>query len=292
MSSGNYHSVLFYQYVDIEDTEALLARERAVCEVLGLTGRMIIAEEGVNATLEGSAEAISRYIAQLKKDKRFIKTDYKVTPGSGRLFPRLSIKIRDEIVASHLPKEIDPTVDTGVHLAPEVLRSWFEGGKDFEIIDMRNDYEYAVGHFRNSHESGMKNFRDLEAVTPQFEHLKDKPVLTVCTGGVRCEKASAYLKAQGFKEVYQLHGGIHRYMEKYPGQDFKGALYTFDGRVTMHFGGEREIVGRCTYCNAPSEAYADCLDDLCGAHFIACDACRDAEGRAGCPQHRTTASVI
>jgi UPF0176 protein len=287
-----FNTVLFYQYVTIEEPQVFLERERAVCEVLGLTGRAIIAHEGVNATFEGTEDAILRYVAQLKKDKRFKKTDFKITESTGRIFPKLSMKIRDEIVSSYLPKEVNPAVDTGVHLAPETLRAWFESGKDFEIIDMRNDYEYAVGHFKGSHESGMKNFRDLAEVTPKFEHLKQKPVLTVCTGGVRCEKASAYLKAQGFQEVYQLHGGMHRYMEKYPGKDFQGALYTFDGRVTMHFGGEREIVGRCTHCHAPSEAYADCLEDTCGAHFIACDACRDAGGRAGCPAHRVAATVV
>ncbi len=280
-----YSALLFYQYTEIAEPERLKERERAVCEVLGLTGRVIIAPEGVNATLEGTEDAIARYVEHLKKDKRFKKTDFKITEGNGALFPRLSIKVRSEIVTTHLPEAIDPTKDTGVHLAPEQLKKWFDEGKDFEIIDMRNDFEYDVGHFRGSHKSGMKHFRDIEQVVPQFAHVKDKPVLTVCTGGVRCEKASAYLKQKGFKEVYQLHGGMHRFMEKYPGEDFLGTLYTFDGRVTMDFGGEREIVGKCVHCGAPSERFADCLEDTCGSHFIACDACRDEKGRAACPEH-------
>jgi UPF0176 protein len=138
----------------------------------------------------------------------------------------------------------------------------------------------------------MENFKDVPKVAEKYAHVKDKTVLTVCTGGVRCEKASAYLKSQGFRDVYQLHGGIHRYMETYPGQDFLGTLYTFDGRVTMDWGGEREIVGTCTHCGASSETYADCLDDRCGAHFIVCASCADSQGRAFCPLHKTTNSVV
>lgn len=285
MEQKAYSVILFYKYVTIEDPEVFLEREKAVCEVLGLRGRVIIAEEGINATLEGRKDDIARYSAHIKKDKRFRNVDIKETESAGNLFPRLSIKVRREIVSSHLPPAVNPRKDTGTHLPPEKLKKWFEEGKDFEIIDMRNEYEFAVGHFKNSRASGMNNFRDLGKVMPQFADLKEKTVLTVCTGGVRCEKASAYLKTQGFKDVYQLEGGMHRYMEQFPGEDFLGALYTFDGRVTMHFGGVREIVGICAHCNARSEQYADCKDDMCGNHFIACENCRDADGKAYCTSH-------
>lgn len=284
--------VLFYKYVTIDEPEALMERERAVCEVLGLKGRVIIATEGINATLSGESEMISRYISHMKRDSRFKNVDFKVTACGSDVFPRLSIKVRSEIVTSNLPRTINPRVDTGRYLEPSELKQWFEEGKKFEIIDMRNNYEHAVGHFKNSRASGMDNFKDLPKVAEQNADIKGKTVLTVCTGGVRCEKASAYLKSQGFSDVYQLHGGIHRYMEAYPGQDFKGTLYTFDGRVTMDWGGEREIVGKCVHCGGASEAYADCLEDTCGAHFIACAACRTEDGRAACPVHKTAESVV
>jgi len=280
-----YSIILFYKYVTIDDTKLFLEREKAVCAALCLTGRMIIASEGVNATLEGTAEDIARYRAHLARDKRFKNVDIKETEGKGSLFPRLSIKVRSEIVSSYLPAAVDPRKQTGVHLPPHELKKWFAEGKDFEIIDMRNDFEYAVGHFKGSHASGMDAFRDLPKVAENFEPLKEKTVVTVCTGGVRCEKASAYLQSIGFKNVYQLEGGMHRYMEAYPGEDFDGALYTFDGRVTMDFGGERTIVGKCTHCGLPSEAFADCVEETCGKHFIACDACRNADGKVGCKEH-------
>ena len=182
----------------------------------------------------------------------------KKSESSGCAFPKLSIRVRSEIVASGLPTTINPRKDTGTHLAPTELKEWIEQKKNFEIIDMRNGYEYAVGHFKNSHASGMENFRDLPDVASNFEKYKNKPVVTVCTGGIRCEKASAYLKHIGFTDVYQLDGGIHTYMEKFPGEDFLGTLYTFDNRVTMDFGGTREVVGHCIHCNQHAETYADC----------------------------------
>lgn len=280
------HSViLFYKYATIDDTKRLLEREKAVCAALRLTGRMVIATEGVNATLEGTAEDIARYRAHLHRDRRFKHVDIKETEGTGTLFPKLSIKVKPEIVSSYLPGDVDPRKQTGTHLPPHELKKWFAEGKDFEIIDMRNNHEYAVGHFKGSHASGMDAFRDLPQAAENFETLKDKTIVTVCTGGVRCEKASAYLQSIGFKNVYQLEGGIHRYMEAYPGQDFDGTLYTFDGRVTMHFGGERTIVGKCAYCGAASEFFADCAEETCGKHFIACEECRDAGGKVGCKEH-------
>lgn len=281
----SYTTILFYRYVTIENPVVLMERERAVCEVLGLTGRIIIAEEGINGTLEGATENIAKYKGHILADKRFKKLDIKETPGTGDLFPRLSIKVRPEIVTSNLDAAIDPRKDTGVHLAPSELKKWFDAGEEFEIIDMRNDYEHAVGHFKNAHASGMQSFKDLPKVAERFSDIKDKKVITVCTGGVRCEKASAYLKAQGFKEVYQLHGGIHRYMEKYPGEDFLGTLYTFDGRTTMDFGGKREIIGKCVHCGAKTERFADCVVPACGHHFLACDNCRDGADRVPCVEH-------
>ncbi len=283
-----YRTIIFYRYVRIDDPETLMERERAVCGVLGLTGRVIIAEEGINATLSGTKDAIAKYRVHIRKDGRFRRADIKETVGKEGEFPRLSIKVRSEIVTSLLGKEIDPRKDTGIHLPPAELKKWFAKGEDFEIIDMRNDYEYAVGHFKNAHASGMYSFKDITKVAERYKELKSKKVLAVCTAGVRCEKASAYLKSQGFANVYQLEGGIHRYMEKYPGEDFLGTLYTFDGRVTMDFGGEREIIGTCAHCEGTTERYADCALETCGTHFLACDNCRDENDRAYCAEHLTS----
>jgi UPF0176 protein len=107
----------------------------------------------------------------------------------------------------------------------------------------------------------------------KYEDLKDKKILTVCTGGVRCEKMSACLLDLGFKDVYQLHNGMHAYMEKYPGENFKGTLYTFDNRMTMDFGGDREIVGKCHVCKSQTENYSHCAQPSCHAHLLICEGC-------------------
>lgn len=273
-----YTIILFYQYVDIHDPSEFREAQLRLCRRYGLTGRFLIAPEGVNATLEGPTESIKKYVRAFTQDERFWDIDIKTSPGNGQAFPRLSIKLRDEIVASYLPPEINPRKDTGTHLTPEELRRWYQENKEFTIIDMRNSYEYQVGHFKGSLDPGMENFRELPEKIDQFDHLKEKTVLTVCTGGVRCEKASAYLKARGFKDVYQLQGGMHRYMEAYPGQDFDGTLYVFDNRTVWQNADreKREVVGQCHNCQASTEEFIDCGNDNCNAHLLTCLTCQEA----------------
>ncbi len=274
-----YQILLFYKYVKIKEPKIEMERQKAVCEALGLKGRMIIAEEGINGTFEGTLENTEKYVSWIKSDKRFSDIHWKKSVGTGDAFPKLSIKVRKEIVSLHLEdkygEDIDPKKLTGIHLSPDKLRKWYETGKEFYIVDMRNDYELNVGKFENTIFPGLKNFRDLRDTVHTLNHLKDKPVLTVCTGGVRCEKASGFLKREGFREVYQLDGGIVSYMEKYPGIDFKGSLYVFDKRITMHFNDPHthEVIGVCEMCGEKSERYINCQNLNCHRHFIACEKC-------------------
>jgi UPF0176 protein len=170
-------------------------------------------------------------------------------------------------------EEADPEKKTAPHLKPEELKAWYEKGEDFVVVDMRNDYEYESGHFKNSINPGLKASRDLKEKVKDLEPLKKKKVVTVCTGGIRCESMAAYLQNKGFEDVYQLENGIHAYIEKYPGEDFLGTLYTFDNRITMDFGGKREIVGTCKFCSAKTEEYVNCANPQCNFHFLACMDC-------------------
>lgn len=274
--------LLFYKYVTVEDPIELKDRIRSLAEAHGLLGRVLVAAEGINGTLEGAVEDTEAFARELLADERFSDMSVKRSSGDGNAFRKLYVKVRDEIVGTRFDKElVDPRVRTGRHLKPEELRAWYEEGKEFVIVDMRNDYEYQSGHFRDSVNPGLENSRDLPKALPKLEPLKDKTVLTVCTGGVRCEKMSAYLLANGFKDVYQLEDGMHGYMEKYPGQDFEGTLYTFDNRLTMDFGGDRVIVGRCRLCDAATESYVNCANDFCHLHFLVCDTC-SSKGPATC----------
>lgn len=281
--------LLYYKYATIKDPEKFAAEQRAWCEELGLKGRIIVAREGINGTVEGLKKGTKRYRALLSRKRGFSNIHWKVSEGTGKAFPRLSVKVRPEIVSLSLEKpepgkprdtDVDPRKVTGVHLAPAELKRWFDKGEKFTIIDMRNDYEHKVGAFEGSVLPPMKNFRELPKVLPKLKRHANEKVLTVCTGGVRCEKASGYLIKKGFKDVYQLDGGIVSYMEKYPGQHFKGSLYVFDGRVTMAFdrtkGGKpvkREVIGRCEICDAKTEDFADCTNSTCRTQLLCCAAC-------------------
>lgn len=265
--------LLFYKYVTVKDPEALRLWLLERAQAYTLTGRILVAEEGINGTVEGTSDNAEAFAQELLAHELFGDLQIKQSSGMGDAFPKLSVKVRREIVGTRFPKEIDPRVKTGTRLAPETLRRWYEEGKDFAIVDMRNDYEYESGHFRNSVNPGLANSRDLPQALPKLAHLKDKTVLTVCTGGVRCEKMSAYLLAHGFTDVYQLENGMHGYMQMYPGQDFEGTLYTFDARKVMDFGGERTVVGRCRFCESPAETYVNCANDFCHLQFLVCPSC-------------------
>lgn len=279
MSEGKFKVILFYLYTHLseETVNMLKEREQAVCDVLGLSGRIIIAREGINGTLEGSPENIEIYKNHIKGTKHFKKLSFKESYSNGGSFPRMKVMIKPEIVSTHLPKHIDPTVKTGKHLNPVEMKKMYEQGEEFYVVDMRSDYEVNVGHFSNTVNVDwqMPASRELPKFVETIKHLKNKKVVTVCTGGVKCEKMSSYLIDQGFTDVSQLHNGIHAYMQKYPGEDFKGTLYTFDNRMTMDFGNRKEgdVVGKCYSCSKPCEKIGHCAFSLCHKHLIICDSC-------------------
>ncbi len=284
----NPQILLYYKYVTISDPEALKRVQKELCERLGLKGRIIIAHEGVNGTVGGTKEATEEYIKEMVADPRFTDIHWKKSSGSEDTFPRLSIKVRPEIVTTKITDvELDPTKETATHLKPEELHEWYKEGKKFKVIDMRNTYEIGIGTFKDSIDPETMNFRDLPKSLEKLKVHKDETILTVCTGGVRCEKASQYLKTQGFKDVYQLDGGIVTYMEKYPGKDFQGTLYVFDKRKKMDFckPGEREVIGKCSICNGTTERVENCADDECHLQFICCDDCiKKYEGMVYCKE--------
>lgn len=281
--AGEFEIILFYKYIRIANPEAVAQWQRELQGRFDLKGRTIIAHEGINATMEGTKENIAAYLAEFLSDPRFVNTHIKRSAGTGTAFPKRYVKVRREIVTLGLGEncDIDPNVLTGKRLAPEELHEWIEGGREFYIIDMRNAYEHLAGHFKGSVRPALENFRDLPKFMESIKHLKDKTVLTVCTGGVRCEKASGYLLSQGFSDVYQLDGGIVSYMELYPNEDFVGKLYVFDNRIIMGFytdDPKHELVGICSICAKPCERFTNCADPECHRQVIACEECEIVEG--------------
>ena len=291
-----YTIILYYKYTKIEDPEAFCKWNKEIGKKLGLTGRVIVALEGLNGTLEGTDENIEEFCKELRKIGttnetlsmgNFSDIQIKTSAGTGKAFPKLRVRVRPEIVSLHLGDDnVDPNKLTGEHLPPEELKKWYEKNEDFIVVDMRNDYEFAVGRFKNSMNPDLENFRDLPKQLNKLENIKNKKVLTVCTGGVRCEKASGFLLKKGFKNVYQLDGGMHKYMEKFPGEDFLGTLYTFDNRIVMDFGdsknGKREVVGRCSNCEDKCETFSHCGEASCYRHLVVCKSCLLKHGRIFC----------
>ena len=278
--------ILYYKYATVENPQALLERQRALCERLGLRGRILIAEEGINGTLEGLTENTEEYISETKKEPGFADIHFKRSPGNGNTFPKLVVKIRKDIVSNAIADwGVDPRQKTATHLSPKELHEWFLKGEQFEIIDMRNDYEHASGHFRGSILPAMKRFRDLPELVRGMLHLRKKKIITVCTGGVRCEKASALLLKNGFEDVYQLDGGIVSYMEQFPNEHFDGSLYVFDDRKTMGFETDSEkhkIIGKCKACHVPTDRYVNCSNPACHGHFISCATCTPTDRTRAC----------
>lgn len=281
-----YQIILYYKYVLIDNPQKLRDEQFDFCETHNLKGRIIVATEGINGTLEGTYENVKKYVDYMLKNPQFKDMNFKYSDGNGDSFPKLSVKVKDEIVTTRLGEDdINPNELTGKYITAEELHNLFESQQEFYIIDMRNDYEHKVGHFKNSILPNLHHFRDLPKILPDIEHLKNKKIVTVCTGGVRCEKASGYLMSKGFNDVSQLQNGIVTYMEKYPNENFLGELYVFDQRVIMGFNldsPEHVVIGKCELCGKTDNTYINCANDECHIHFICCENCQDTNKKVYC----------
>jgi UPF0176 protein len=266
---------LFYKYVHIQYPKQILKWQNKICQDLELKGRIILAHEGINGTLAGKPEHIDTYIQLMLEHPLFGGIDFKNTQGAESYFPRLRIVIKNEIV--HLgvnPETITPE-QGGKHLTPQETHELITSNpKDLVILDARNDYEYRIGTFKNAVLPDIKHFREFpEYIEKNLENFKDKQVLMFCTGGVRCERATAVLKVKNVaKEVYQIQGGIQRYTEEYPDGYFRGKNYVFDNRIAVRI--NDDVLGTCDICAKPCDDYNNCLNASCNKHHISCADCR------------------
>ena len=262
----NYSVILFYKYVQLADPEAVRASQRALCEELGLKGRVLLAEEGINATLAGTTLAIDEYIQAMRQDERFRDITYKRDEAGEIPFPRLRIKVRPEVVT--LGAEVD-LANTAPRLTPAEFHEFIQD-PNVILFDARNNYEAAIGKFAGAVTPDIKLFKDLPAVLDQYEDLKDKTVVTYCTGGIRCEKASALMRERGFKNVYQLEGGIIEYAKAFPDGAFEGECFVFDDRMNVAFNDQPKLLGRCLHCETPTNTYRNCANPKCNALMLVC----------------------
>lgn len=281
MTQKKYVVILFYKFTPIADPKAFADAHRLKCTELGLTGRLIVAEEGINGTFEGVQENIEEYKSFLQNDPLFSNILIKESIGTGTAFPKLKIKVRDEVVTLGAGR-FDVQKETATELSVQELEKWYEDDKDFVVLDLRNDYEIASGKFEKTIDPGLANFRDLPKKLDQLKELKNKKVVTVCTGGIRCEKATCLLKKEGFTDVYQLKDGIHTYMKEYPGKNFKGTLFVFDNRLTTDVVPTpgKVIAGKCIYCSGPTEDYYSDDSERPCRKVLCCESCFMSQGKA------------
>lgn len=273
--------ILYYKFTPITDPEAVRLWQRTLCEKLHLQGRILISKHGINGTLGGEMEGLKTYVKETKQFAGFKGTVFKWSEGGREDFPKLSVKVRNEIVtfgaADELKVDEHGVVGGGKHLKPEEVHELVaERGEDVVFFDGRNAYEAQVGKFKNAIVPNTRTTKDFlaELAGDKYSDIKDKPVVTYCTGGVRCEILSSLMKNRGFKEVYQIDGGIVKYGEKY-GDDglWEGSLYVFDGRMGVTFSDKAKDIGECVHCQNKTSNYENCANVACNDLVLICEAC-------------------
>lgn len=277
MENKNYRVVAFYLYTRIDDAETFTLDHLKYCKSIGIRGRIYIAEEGINGTISGTTEICDRYMRDLKADPRFAKTEFKIDEHHEHAFNRIHVRHKREIVHSGLrdPHVIDPTRETGKHLTGTEFQELKEKD-DVVIVDVRSNYETRLGRFRNSVVLDIENFREFPEKIESLKAYKDKKIVTVCTGGIKCEKASALLLREGFPEVYQLHNGIIGYAKDTGGKDFDGVLYVFDGRVSVPVNEVNPTaIATCIRCKEPVTRNLNCANVECNEQFNMCEPCAE-----------------
>ncbi len=266
--------LLYYKYIQIECPKRTYKWQKNLCTNLNLTGRILIGHEGINGTVGGTDAEIEYYKNAMRKDPLFADIDFKESEGGAHCFPRMRIAIREEIVSLGIPADKLTPANGGVHLKPKEVHELIAGkSDDLVIFDARNNFEWKVGAFEGAIKPDIDNFRELpNFIDANLDQFKDKQVLMYCTGGVRCERASAYLQEKNVAaKIYQVEGGIHTYAQEYPDGYFRGKNYVFDGRVTVKI--NDDVLSTCELCAISCDSYVNCLNALCNKHFIACEPC-------------------
>ena len=273
-TESKYKVLLFYKYVEFSEPEKFREEHLQFCLDNDIKGRVFIAYEGINGTVSGKNENIKKYKDHLRSYPEFADIWFKEDPADEHAFYKTHVRIKKEIVHADFGK-VDLR-NTGKRLTPDELNKFYEENKDFVIIDTRNSYESEIGKFKNAITPKMNTFRDWPKVVEELKAYKDKTVVTYCTGGIRCEKASAYLVEQGFKDVYQMNGGIVTYTKDNPDKYWEGSVFVFDERRIVEPNTKPELkhTGKCYYCGKPASWYINCHNQDCDKLIVTCPECK------------------
>ena len=274
--------LLYYKFTPIGDAEAVKLWQKTLCDSLSLRGRILVSEHGLNGTVGGDIDDLKAYIKQTKQYAGFKDIVFKWSDGSREDFPRMSVKVRRELVGFQAPEEVrvddSGVVGGGKHLKPRQVHELVEKyGDEVVFFDGRNEHEAKIGKFRGAIVPNTNTSRDFieELESDKYDDIKDKKVVTYCTGGIRCEVISVMMKKRGFKEVYQIDGGIVKYGEAY-GDDglWEGSLRVFDDRMTVNFSDKAKTIGECTHCSRKTSNFENCAFANCNDLVLICEDCK------------------
>ena len=251
--------ILYYKFVPVKDPEMTMRWQRELCERLNLKGRIIISPHGINGTLGGDVKSLRQYKSQMNASGTFRDITYKWSDGGNEHFPKLKVKVKPEIVAFDAADEIvvsEKGIENGgKHLKPAALHKMLDEkrqkGEEVLFYDGRNMYEVQIGKFKDTIVPNTVTSRDFknDIENGEISKYKDKPIVTYCTGGIRCEILSAMMLNRGYKEIYQMDGGIAKYGEKYADDGlWEGKLFVFDDRMQMGFSDKAKDIAECEKC--------------------------------------------
>ncbi|ARU30696.1 sulfurtransferase [Sulfuriferula sp. AH1] len=225
-------NIAAYRFVELDQLPELREQFRQRSAAHKLKGTILLTPEGINMFLAGEETELEAFIGWLTGDARFADIEIKRSWSDEVPFNRMLVKLKKEIITFHQP-DFDRTAHPASQLPAAELKKWYDEGREFIIVDTRNDFEYQVGTFKNAVNLQLNTFGDFAAATEQLKDYRNIPIVTFCTGGVRCEKAAPFMAGEGFNQVYQLQGGILKYFEECGASHYDGECFVFDKRVAL-----------------------------------------------------------
>lgn len=266
-----YELLNFYKYVGLAEPRNFADKYKEFMNSHAMKGSIIFSVEGINGSVSAAPEIIKEFEKFTRSDPEFSDIILKKEPVLGHPFNKVRVRVRKEICK--FTHKVD-LKNAGNHLTPKELHEWYEKKKDFVIVDARNNYEYEIGRFRGAINSNLEAFSEFPKVAKLLEGKENKPIVLYCTGGVRCEKASAYLKENGFNDVHQLWGGIITYLKEYQNADWEGRCFVFDKRLAQTLPNKGEPISKCVKCGKKCDTYMNCEKAVCNNFFVMCEKCK------------------
>lgn len=273
--SHDYYVLAYYLFVNIEDPLKEVERHKEFFENKEVTGRIYISHQGINGQMSGTIHDAQAYMDWMHTDSRFKELEFKIRSHHEQAYPRMTVKYRKQLVAVDVDTDLSLR---GEYASPRRWREMLESDENYLLLDIRNKYEWDIGHFEGAEPSPCETFREFPEYAEQLREKHDPKttkVMMYCTGGIRCELFSALLKEKGFQTVYQLHGGVEKYGHEEKGKHWRGKLFVFDDRLAIPLSAEEKVeqIGSCHYCNAASDKYYNCANMDCNELFICCPSC-------------------